>query len=274
MSLNTRSKSVSSAALILVLGATVALAQANPPRSTKKIPISKEAPGEVVRIDTLTRVDTVTLTNTVYRTDTLVRTMMRVDTVTVLPPPKPILLPAGMFFGIAGGSSAPDGSIFIPNSVGYIGQMHLGWQNAKQAFGGRISGTYTGLGEDSQFSRGTNGKIWTLSTDAKLNWPLGHVFGLSPRLAAYAIGGWTYTWYKDMPVRLDLVDDDNFDNGPAVFRLGEDSWTGRNGWDAGGGLSLFFGRSELFVESRVIGFTVHNANQGRQIPIVLGFNWY
>ena len=59
-----------------------------------------------------------------------------------------------------------------------------------------------------------------------------------------------------------------------VYLLGEDSWTGRNGWDAGGGLSLMWGRSEVFVESRVLGFSIHNSPSARQIPIVLGFNWY
>jgi len=288
MSLNNRSKSVSSAALILAFGATVALAQANPPKSTKRIPISKEAAGEVVRVDTVTRFDTVTLTNTVYRTDTLVRTQMRVDTVTVMPPPVPIRLPGGMFFGLAAGSSAPDGSIFTPNSMGYVGQAQLGWQNYKQALGGRISGSYTGLGQDSFFSRGHNAKLWTFSTDLKLNLPLGHVFGFTPRLAAYGIGGWTYTWFKNLPHRLDsnvdvtvvnptnnglVIRDVNVDLGN-VYLLGEDSWTGRNGWDAGGGLSLVWGRSEVFVESRVIGFTPHNSPSARQIPIVLGFNWY
>jgi hypothetical protein len=244
------------------------LAQAGPPKSTKRIPITKEAAGEVApRVDTVTRIDTLRLTNTVYRTDTLVRTVIRTDSVFI--PPPPIRLPAGMFYGVAAGSSAPDGSIFTPNSVGYMGQAQIGWQNYKQAFGGRISGGYTGLGQDSQFSQGHNGKLWTLSTDAKLNWPLGHVFGMTPRLAAYGIGGWTYTWFKDLPRRLSTLD-----NQPLVFQAGEDSWTGRNGWDAGGGLSLSWNRSEVFVESRVLGFSVPNSSMARQIPIVLGFNWY
>ena len=53
------------ATALLAIGATLASAQDTTrarPRSTRRIPISKEAPGEVTR-----RVDTVT----VYRTDTL-----------------------------------------------------------------------------------------------------------------------------------------------------------------------------------------------------------
>ena len=79
--------------------------------------------------------------------------------------------------------------------------------------------------------------------------------------------------------------------------MGDDSWNGRNGWDAGGGLSLYWGRSEIFIESRVMGFKAKNhftdvldldnrlvdvnrvvldrgSRQARQIPLVFGFNWY
>jgi hypothetical protein len=273
MSLNIKSMSAAGAAVLLVFAATGALAQ-NPPRSTKRIPISKEAGGEVVRVDTVMRVDTVT--NTIYRTDTLTRTMTRIDTVVVAPPPVPIRLPNGFYAGIAAGTSSPDGSIYIPNSTGFLGQMQIGWQNAKQFLGGRISGTYTGLGQDSQFSLGNNAQLWTMSTDLKLNLPMGHIFGFTPRLNAYGIGGWTYTWFKDLPRRLDNVDlivnNNNIQTG--AFLLGEDSWTGRNGWDVGGGLSLMWGRSEVFVESRVLGFNPSNSPTARQIPVVFGFNWY
>jgi hypothetical protein len=274
MSLNIKSMSAAGAAVLLVFAATGALAQ-NPPRSTKRIPISKEAGGEVVRVDTLVRIDTVT--NTIYRTDTLTRTMTRIDTVVVAPPPVPIRLPAGFYAGLAAGTSSPDGSIFIPNSTGFLGQMHIGWQNAKQFLGGRISGTYTDLGQDSQFSQGVSAQLWTMSTDLKLNLPLGRVFGLTPRLNAYGIGGWTYTWFRNLPHRLDAVNintNNDVDLNVAAFRLGEDSWTGRNGWDAGGGLSLMWGRSEVFVESRVLGFSISNSPSARQVPVVFGFNWY
>ena len=105
-------------------------------------------------------------------------------------------------------------------------------------------------GEDTQFSRGNNAQLWTFSTDLKLNVPLGHTFGMTPKLALYGIGGWTYTWFKDLPARLSI--DNNIINNvnTNAFVLGDSSWTGRNGWDAGGGLSLLWGRSEVFVESR------------------------
>lgn len=266
MSFTITSRSCAGATLLLALAAGSALAQAGPPKSTKRIPITKEAAGELAR-DTVIRVDTVQITNTIYRTDTL--TMTRVDTVLVQPPAIPIRLPNGFYFGVAGGSSSPGGSFFTPNGMGYIGQAQIGWQNAKQILGGRISGSYTGLGEDTQFSQGTHGKLWSLSTDAKLNLPLGHVFGMTPRLNAYGIGGWTYTWFRDTPHRINTPD-----NAPLAFVLGNDSWSGHNGWDAGGGLSLLFNRSELFVESRAIGFKPSDSPRAYQVPLVFGFNWY
>lgn len=270
------------AAIVLAFGATISLAQANPPKSTKRIPVTKEAAGEVARVDTLIRTDTVTVTN--YRTDTLFRTVHRVDTVVVQPPPPPIHLPNGFYIGAAGGTSMPTGSLFTPNSMGYIGQGHIGWQNAKQVIGGRISGTYTGLGQDSRFSalQGDRAQLWTLSTDLKLQAPLGRVFGRTPRLNLYGIGGWTYTWYRNLPFELNDFDDAT---GVRLFSTGDNSWNGRNGWSAGGGLSLLWGRSEVFVESRVMGFRPNDffvndldrqirADYGYQVPIVFGFNWY
>jgi hypothetical protein len=273
------------ATIVLAFGATISLAQANP-KSTKRIPVSKEAGGEVVRVDTLTRTDTVTVTN--YRTDTLFRTVHRVDTVVVQPPTPPIRLPNGFYLGAAGGTSMPTGSLFTPNSMGYMGQFHLGWQNAKQVIGGRISTTYTGLGQDSRFSalQGDRAQLWTLSTDLKLQAPLGRPWGRSPRLNIYGIGGWTYTWYRNLPFELN-----EFDNtGVRLFSTGDNSWNGRNGWSAGGGLSILWRRTEVFVESRVMGFRpndfivtdVNNVNVGRdfradygyQVPIMFGFNWY
>jgi hypothetical protein len=303
------------ATIILAFGAATSFAQA---KSSKRIPISKEAPGEVVRVDTLIRTDTVTITN--YHTDTLIQTVTRVDSVLIRPPIPPVHLPAGLYLGIAAGASFPDGSIFIPNSAGGIGQLQLGWQNAKQVIGGRISGTYTGLGQDSRFAtfqsnflgHNNRAQLWTLGTDLKLQAPFARVFGRTPRLAAYAIGGWTYTWFRNLPFRLNndnltvcgpnncatingntvingTIVNGNVVNGnqicdvngncttlanAATFFVGDDSWHGRSGWDVGGGLSLLWGRNEVFVESRVIGFSITNAPSARQVPIMVGFNWY
>ncbi|MGE5099783.1 MAG: hypothetical protein ACM3SX_07335, partial [Deltaproteobacteria bacterium] len=137
---------------LLVLGSAVAFGQdttqTRRPTSTKRIPISKEGTSAGV-VSRRGRVDTVT----VYKTDTLrveaapamavhdtvrvTNTVTRVDTVTVTPPPRPVRLPNGFYFGLAGGVSAPNGALFTPNSAGPSAQAQLGWQGAKQLLGVR-----------------------------------------------------------------------------------------------------------------------------------------
>jgi hypothetical protein len=204
--------------------------------------------------------DTVRVTNTVTR----------VDTVTVTPPVPPIRLPNGFYFGAAGGVSAPNGALFTPNSAGPSAQLQLGWQNAKQVIGGRVDVNWTKPGEDSRFS-GMQGDpdIVNFSADAKLQLPwLTHTFGRTHRFAIYGIGGYTFSEFKNLPMRIDGPS--NF----AVFSQGSGSWQHQNGWNAGGGLSLEWGRSELFLESRVLAFDPNNAPQSRQIPFMFGMNWY
>jgi len=259
-------------AAMLTIGASVALAQTQP-KSTKRIPISKEAPGEVVT----SRVDTVT----VYRTDTLrmsrtdtVRltgqTVYRVDTVQMAPIARPIRLPYGLYFGLAGGVSSPNGALFTPNSAGPSAQAQLGWQSSW--FGLRGDVNWAKPGEDSQFSGlQADPDILNWSADAKVNIPfLSHMFGVTHRFGIYGVGGYTFTQYKNLPMRVGPTD-----NNPNLqFVAGQPNWQHQNGWNAGGGASLGWGRTELFLESRVLAFNPSNAPQSRQIPIMFGINFY
>jgi hypothetical protein len=262
------------AAAMLAIGASLVFAQDTSkarPRSQRRIPISKEAPGEVARVDTVTvyHTDTLRITSApIYRVDTLRMTNTRVDTVALPPRPVAFRMPSGVYFGLAAGQSNPAGAIFTPNSAGFTGQAQLGWQNATQVFGVRGDMNYAALGQDSNF--GTEGRLWNFSADAKLALPIAHVFGNRHRFAVYGIGGYTYTRFWDLAMRVDAqpgqVD--------PVFITGVPDYQHQNGWNAGGGVSLLWGRNELFVESRVLAFTPSNAPMVRQIPIVLGLNWY
>lgn len=270
-------KSLVGATALLAIGATLASAQDTTrarPRSTRRIPISKEAPGEVTR-----RVDTVT----VYRTDTLrvnvagpvvhdtvTHTVTRVDTVQLAPRPVPIRLPNGFYVGLSAGVSAPNGAIFTPNSAGPSAQLQLGWQGAKQLLGVRGDVNWTKPGEDSRFAGlQADPDIINFSADAKLQLPfLTHTFGRTHRFGLYGIGGYTHTMFKNLPMRVDAS------SGGPLFTAGTGDWTHQNGWNAGGGASLMWGRSELFIESRVLAFDPSNAPQSRQIPFMFGMNWY
>ncbi|MFI5228347.1 MAG: hypothetical protein ACHQWU_04715 [Gemmatimonadales bacterium] len=256
------------AAAILALGATVALGQA---RSSRRIPISKEGPAP--------KVDTVT----VYKTDTLqvpgatqyVHDTVRVtgptqyvhDTVTMLPKPTRARLPYGFYVGVAAGASTPDGNLWIPNSTGWTTQGQIGWQGAKNLLGLRGDVNYGHPGQDSQFASAEGGAaLLNFSGDLKLQLPFFHdLFGQARRFALYGIGGYTYAMYKNLPMRL---------NDLTFVTPTDNSWNSQSGWNAGGGASLMWGRTEIFLESRVIGFNTNSAPMSREIPVVFGINFY
>jgi hypothetical protein len=315
-------KTLFGATAMLVVGAALVSAQDTSkakPRSERRIPISKEAPGEVVRTDTVMiyRTDTLQLTTRVV--DTVRMTRTRVDT--VIPRLPKYTYPRGFYGGLAGGFSTPSGALYTPNSTGGTAQLQLGWQNAKQALGGRFDVNGAWPGRDSRFSAFQGqATLWNFSLDAKLQWPFNfggqkytvkddpcepaksYTRGPFHRFAIYGIGGFTYTTYHNLPLRVNspngfdsitvingntvtVVNPNNVNltnlNNVAFFVPGEDNWHSRGGWNAGGGVSMLWGHSELFVEARVIGFRPHNNGfntsdgpQARQVPVVLGFNWY
>jgi hypothetical protein len=286
MSLRHTSRFLVGATALLALGASVAFAQdstrARTRRTTssRRIPISKEAPGEVARrVDTVTvyRTDTLRLspqTQYVHDTVTVTNTVTRVDTVTVNPV-RTIRMPSGLYFGLGGGVSAPNGSIYNPNNAGPSAQAQLGWQGLKNLLGIRGDVNYAKPGEDSRWSGfQADPEVLNFNADAKLQLPwFHHIYGLTPRFAIYGIGGYTHTMYKNLPIRVDAGGDCTTQPGICVNH-GVGSWTNENGWNAGGGASLMWGRTELFLESRVLAFSASNIPQARQIPIVLGINWY
>ena len=272
---------------IFVLGAMAVLATAasaqdtTRARSTRRIPITKESGGEVVtpvapRVDTVTvyRTDTVQVNNTRVDTVTTTNTVTRYDTVTLAAPAPVLRFPNGLYFGLGGGAADVGGSLYNPNGMGYTAQAQLGWQGVNNPFGVRIDANYVQPGEDSQFSGlGGDPDILNFSGDLKLALPIfNHLFGMSPRFNLYGIGGATYTMYKDLRYRLDP----GAPGGSGVLNISSPNtdWQSHWGWNAGGGGSLLFGRTEIFVESRVLAFTPTNAPQGRQFPIVLGINFY
>jgi hypothetical protein len=303
MTFRISSRTIFGAAALLSLGASWAVAQdTTRTRSQRRIPISKEAPGEVVRVDTVMVYRTDTLHLTTLRVDTLrqTHTEYRVDTVTKYPPP--MRIHGGWYLGLAGGGSAPAGALFTPNSAGPSFQGQLGWQGAKQVLGARFDVNYMQPGEDSRFSQfQADPDIWNYNFDAKIQLPwLTRMMGGFGRFALYGIGGFSVVQYKNLPMRIDNpVNSDvplfvvgNCDqsanvNTPIQTVNGNQlvsssltngdtcsGWHSHGGWNAGGGASLTWSRTELFIESRVIGFTRSNTPMARQIPTVFGINVY
>jgi hypothetical protein len=273
MSLRYTTKYLAGAAAMLAFGASMAAAQTQP-TSTKRIPISKEAPGEVVpaRVDTVTiyKTDTLRLTGRVDTLRLTGETVYRVDTVMAQPMMRPARLPYGMYFGLGGGVSGPNGALYNPNSAGPSAQAQLGWQGTWLGLRGDVN--YAKPGEDSQWSSfQADPEILNWSADAKLNLPIfSHLFGSTHKFGIYGVGGYTHTMYKNLPIRAEGLNPD----GSIIVVTGQNKWSHVNGWNAGGGMSLGWGRTELFLESRVLAFDTNVYPQARQVPFIFGINLY
>jgi len=250
-------------------------------RSSQRIPISKEGP-------TQTRVDTVTVT--VYKTDTLrlaprvdtvrmmgrvdtVRTMQtRYDTVRVAPPPAVIRMASGLYFGLGGGVNAPAGALYNPNSAGPAGQAQLGWASVNQPFGIRFDGNYGKFGEDALYAGyQADPEVVNLSADVTLALPwFVHALGLSSRFSPYLLGGGTYTMFKNLPIRVESGGTQPA--GGVPFAPGTNEWQHNGGWNVGAGAGVMWGRTQIFVESRLMAFKPDNTPQARQFPTIIGIN--
>ena len=267
------SRTLLGAASMVAISASLLAAQGTGPTSTRRIPISKEGTGGVVRVDTVTvyKTDTLRVTEqTPGRVDTLRNTVIRIDT--VAPAAQPVRLPGGMYFGVAGGVTAPNGALYNTNSAGPTLQAQLGWQVARHLVGVRADVNYTQPNEDARFAAlQGNPRILNYSADARLLLPyFTDLMGPSHRFALYGVGGYTHTMYKSLPIRLE----GQTPSGGIRVGAGSTNWLHGNGWNAGGGASLAWGRTELFLESRVLSFKPANAAQARQIPFMFGINFF
>jgi len=234
-------------------------------------------PGKT-KTDTVTvyKTDTLRLTNTMPgKVDTVrtTNTVRVVDTVTVAPLMQPARLPGGLYFGIGGGVSAPNGSIYNPNAAGPSAQVQLGWQGAKNLLGLRLDGNWTMPGEDAQYRnlQADHPAVVNINGDVKLNLPiLNHMFGMAPRFNLYGIGGGSYINYKNLPIRITAAGGVP----PANVQAGNPEWQSHWGWNAGAGASVGWKRTEIFAEGRVIAWSTDFSPQARQMPFILGINLY
>jgi hypothetical protein len=274
--------------------ASTASAQTRP-TSTKRIPIAKESPGEVVPVhDTVTvyRTDTLSLTRVDTVTNTVTNTVTVHDTVTRIVPPPRI---GGMYFGLAGGGALPFGAIRTVNQAGWVGQAQLGWQGINSLLGvrGDLSLTQYAHAADYAFF-GDRPKVWNANLDAKLQLPIfQHTLGSSVLMTPYVIGGGSYLHYTMLRMKVD--EDGGFTGGvgpnDAVIATSDDNTVGTVsggtvipgssdgvnswGWNAGGGLSFHAGRKEMFIEARGVHFNHGTGfSNSWHVPIIFGVNLY
>lgn len=243
--------------------------------SETRIPVTKEAPGEVVppRVDTVTvyHTDTVTVAGPM-RVDTMRTTVTQYDTTRIETLPAYLIQRGGMYFGLGAGTSLPYGSIRNVNEPGWNAQAQIGWQPLHSWLGIRGDANYTMYAENDQYaSLGGRPDVLTGNLDLKVGIPLfQRLFGIIPSFSLYGIGGGSYIHANGLRA---MAEPGNPGFGP--LNAVQPGVINKFGWNAGGGVSWHWGATELFVESRVIGFSPFaNTDPAHHIPITLGFNWY
>jgi len=286
--------------LLVAGGAFFALSSASAqtkPTSSRRIPVSKEAPGEVAapRVDTVTvyktdtlrtmgRVDTVTMTNTVTRIDTVTQSIPMVTHHI-----------GGLYFGLGGGVALPYGSIRTVNEPGEYGQLQVGYQGLNSPLGVRLDGTWNKYARNPEYGTvpfGDRASMMGLNGDLRLNLPFFNAtLGSSVRFKPYLIGGGSYVRYNNLRMKLDS------DNGTVVGGFGpehaviaindggtttaDSDWHGDWGFNAGGGLGFHSGKKEMWIESRFVRFN-HASNNSSpnlfhaayNVPIAFGVNFF
>jgi hypothetical protein len=265
-------------AAIFALDASAASAQDTTrtrPRSTTRIPVTKEAPGEVVapRVDSVMvyRTDTLRLPG---RTDTVVttNTITRVDTVSI--PLPPILQIGGFYFGVGGGSSLPAANFNDSDHPGWRVEGMLGVDPLGSPFGVRLTGAYNRYEPHSYVQNVLgNAQIMSLALDGKLR--LVKVQPFSKRVQLYGIAGGTYNRFKDVLENNKgiLSVGDNIGGNQVLPSVIDHDWHNGWGYNVGGGAELGWGRTNLFIESRFARFSGENSKIS-SVPVVIGLSWF
>jgi hypothetical protein len=265
-------------AAIFALDASAASAQVKPPVSTRRIPITKEAPGEVVA--PTVRVDTVM----VYRTDTLrlpggrdtvvtTNTVVRVDTVSI---PIPMVLQqiGGFYFGLGGGAALPAANFNDSDHPGWRVEGLIGVDPIGSPLGVRLTGGYSRFEPHSYASSFLgSAQLMNVALDAKLR--LVSVQPLNKRVQLYGIAGGTYNRFKDILEnnRGVLSIGDNVGGFGTLPTTADHEWHNGFGFNAGAGAEIGWGRTNLFIESRFARFKGENSNIS-QVPVIIGLSWF
>jgi opacity protein-like surface antigen len=165
-------------------------------------------------------------------------------------------LPRAMYFNIAGGASMPTGVLNDLFKTGFNATASLGWNPPSMPIGLRIDGGYDRLmGRDVTILGSTvaldDASIWSGLAELTLGIPL-----TIARLSPYIVGGGGVY---------------HFTNYNTDASSSDDSMT-KGGWNAGGGVTFSFGRTNLFLESRYMSISTPG-DAATFVPIVLGLTF-
>jgi len=274
-------------ATLFVLGAALSLDAASATAqgtgkatSTKRIPVTKEAPGEVVapRVDTVTiyRTDTLRMRG---RVDTVTRTVTRYDTVRVVETvaAAPVIMKGtgGWYLGVAGGASMPAANWNDASHTGWRIEVPFGIDPVGSPLGLRFNLGY-GSYEPHSYLSNTVGNASLMNADADLKLRIGGFSPFSHRFEFYGVGGGSYNRFKDI-VEINPVTNvysiGEADGAPGAVPTNPDhSWESAWGYNVGGGVQFGWGAANLFAETRYSRFK-HRSNLAH-VPVMIGFSLY
>jgi len=240
-------------------------------KSSQRIPISKESPGEVVTV----RVDTVYVT----RHDTVTSTILRVDTVTVTPPVAYIAprIKGPFYWAVFGGATEPWGNVDRLYTNGFHGGGAIGLESQNSPIGFRLNGSM------SQLNREQARLTSLVGTGTPLLLNLGADLKAKALMfkgwAFYGVAGVDYNRYK----RIATVAEAN--NGGALCGASLDgkggcyiaaddaSWNNKFGWDLGLGTDFHIGSQDMFLEARLNAIQSNGART-YYVPISIGVRYF
>ena len=240
-------------------------------KSSQRIPISKESPGEVVTV----RVDTVYVT----RHDTVTSTILRVDTVTVTPPVAYVAprIKGPFYWAVFGGATEPWGNVDRLYTNGFHGGGAIGLESQNSPIGFRLNGSMSQLNREQARLTSLDGTgtplLLNLGADLKAK------ALMFKGWAFYGVAGVDYNRYK----RIATVAEAN--NGGALCGASLDgkggcyiaaddaSWNNKFGWDLGLGTDFHIGSQDMFLEARLNAIQANGART-YYVPISIGVRYF
>jgi hypothetical protein len=233
--------------------------------SETRINVSK---GEVIpaRVDTvyITRVDTIRVANTI----------VRVDTVTVMPPAPVVVaeVPRNMYWGIFGGATQPWGNIDQLYTNGFHAGGVLGWESQRSLVGLRLDGAMSQINREQGLNANDVGSGTPLmlhfAADLKVK-PLN--FG---GWALYGIGGLNYNRYKRIALASTTGNECDFTHRGDCYSTADDRrWSDKFGFNVGAGLDFHIGSQDMFLEGRYMAIPSNGARSW-VLPISLGVRYF
>lgn len=262
-------------------GSAEASAQA---KSTTRIPVRKDQPAEMAKVDTIRVVvrDTVMMPG---RRDTVVRTVMSPvvhDTVMQM---LPIQRLPGLYFGLGAGVAIPMNDWRNTTKDGPAVQAQLGWFPKDGALGIRVDGLANFLGRrETDCPACPKPKLFEGNADLVLRFPLDRTSHLNP--VVYVMGGGGIDKFSDfLPYRnskgvIVSAGGDTYLNYPGLALSTTSSAANFRGdktmffnYNAGAGLDWTAMGAHWYVESK---YTTINTTKGNShyFPVIFGLKFY